>query len=175
MLGGGGFFGIVLTPRNVAVLEAALEFGAAVSLDFGVASGSVSVMAGIYFRLEADTGECRITGYFRARGEVDVLGIVSASIELCLDLSYESAGGTVYGRARITISVHIGFWSQSVTLECEKRFAGSGPPPQPLAAGSPEPVRPPTFAEMMAPYPDPVTGLRRDPVDEYCTAFASVR
>ncbi|KNB52873.1 hypothetical protein [Streptomyces caatingaensis] len=173
MLGGGGFFGIVLTPKRVAVLEAALEFGAAVSLDFGVASGSLSVMAGIYFRLEADTGECRITGYFRARGEVDVLGLVSASVELCLDLSYESAGGTVHGRARITIGVHIGFWSQSVTLECEKRFAGSGPPPPPLAAA--DPVRPPTFAEMTAPYPDPVTGLRRDPVDEYCTAFATVR
>ncbi|PHQ48306.1 hypothetical protein BLA24_33435 [Streptomyces cinnamoneus] len=171
MLGGGGFFGIVLTPKRVAVLEAALEFGAAVSMDFGVASGSLSVMAGIYFRLELDTGECRLTGYFRARGEVDVLGIVSASVELCLELSYDVDSGTVYGRARITVSVHIGFWSQSVSIECEKRFLGSGPAAAALAAEAP---RPPTFAEMMSPYTDPVTGLRRDPVDEYCTAFAEV-
>ncbi len=133
-------------------------------------------MAGIYFRLELRTGESRLTGYFRARGEVDVLGIVSASIEIYLDLTFETATGTVYGRARISVSVHIGFWSQSVTIECEKRFVGSGPAPAPLggATAAEEPPRPPTFAEMMAPYTDPVTGARRDPVTEYCTAFAEV-
>ncbi|WP_171162031.1 hypothetical protein [Streptomyces sp. I05A-00742] len=176
MLGGGGFFGIVITPKHVAVLEASLEFGAALSMNFGVASGSLSVMAGIYFRLELATSECRITGYFRARGEVDVLGIVSASIEICLELTYESTSGTVYGRARISISVHIGFWSQSVTIECEKRFLGAGHSLAPLTAAdtAADAVRPPTFAEMMEAYTDPVTGRRRDPVDEYCTAFAEV-
>ncbi|MFD0385078.1 hypothetical protein ACFQ2B_31110 [Streptomyces stramineus] len=143
MLGGGGFFGIVITPERVAVLEAALEFGAALSMNLGVASGSLSVMAGIYFRLELATGTARLTGYFRARGEVDVLGIVSASIEIYLALEFETAGGTVYGRARITISIHIGFWSQSVTIECEKRFIGSGPPPPPCRAGPPPRPRTP--------------------------------
>ncbi|MBT2382939.1 hypothetical protein [Streptomyces sp. ISL-11] len=175
MLGGGGFFGIVLTPQRVAVLEAALEFGAALSMNFGVASGSLSVMAGIYFRLEIDTGESRLTGYLRARGEVDVLGIVSASIELYLELTYDIGSRTVFGKARLTISIHIGFWSQSVTIECEKRFLGSGSTlSAPLAGPAADGVRPPTFAEMMAPYTDPVTGARRDPVDEYCTAFAEV-
>jgi hypothetical protein len=172
MLGGGGFFGIVATPEKLAVLEAALEFGADLSMDFGVASGSLSVMAGIYYRLEVNSGS-RLTGYFRARGEVDVLGIVSASVELYLELSYDTAGNTVYGRARITLSIHIGFWSQSVTLECEKRFAGSGSlPDQAIRAADAAPViTPPTFAQMMAPYPDPATGAERNPIDEYCTAF----
>ncbi|MGW1072787.1 hypothetical protein [Streptomyces sp. NPDC002537] len=174
LLGGGGFFGITLTPKRIAVLEAALEFGAALSMNFGVASGSLSVMAGIYYRLEIDTGESRLTGYFRARGEVDVLGIVSASIELCLELTWDQGTGTVFGRARISISVHIGFWSQSVTIECEKRFVGSGPTTFAALPDAAQPVRPPTFAEMMAPYPDPVTGEQRVPVDEYCTAFAEV-
>ncbi|MCC3767941.1 hypothetical protein [Streptomyces sp. UNOC14_S4] len=174
LLGGGGFFGITLTPRRIAVLEAALEFGAALSMNFGVASGSLSVMAGIYYRLEIDTGESRLTGYFRARGEVDVLGIVSASIEICLELTWDQGTGTVFGRARISISIHIGFWSQSVTIECEKRFVGSGPTTFAALPDAPQPVRPPTFAEMMAPYPDPVTGEQRVPVDEYCTAFAEV-
>ncbi|MFI0260836.1 hypothetical protein ACH4OW_17565 [Streptomyces sp. NPDC017056] len=175
LLGGGGFFGIVLTPQRVAVLEAALEFGAAVSLNFGVASGSLSVMAGIYFRLELATGESRLTGYFRARGEVDVLGIVSASVEIYLDLTFDTATETVYGRARISVSVHIGFWSQSVTIECEKRFVGAGRSSAALAGGAAEPPpRSATFAEMMAPYTDPVTGAPRDPVTEYCTAFAEV-
>ncbi|RLU79937.1 hypothetical protein CTZ27_35905 [Streptomyces griseocarneus] len=174
LLGGGGFFGITITPQRVAVLEAALEFGAALSMNFGVASGSLSVMAGIYYRLEIDTGESRLTGYFRARGEVDVLGIVSASIEICLELTWDQGTGTVFGRARISISIHIGFWSQSVTIECEKRFVGSGPTTFAALPDAPQPVRPPTFAEMMAPYPDPVTGAQRVPVDEYCTAFAEV-
>ncbi|MBB5121724.1 hypothetical protein AF335_07710 [Streptomyces eurocidicus] len=174
MLGGGGFFGITVTPKRVAVLEAALEFGAALSMNFGVASGSLSVMAGIYFRLEIDTGESRLTGYFRARGEVDVLGIVSASIELYLELTWDFGTHTVFGRARITISIHIGFWSQSVTIECEKRFVGSGATTTALGGPAEDAVRPPTFAEMMAPYTDPATGARRDPVDEYCTAFAEV-
>ncbi|MEU2873426.1 hypothetical protein ABZ769_30215 [Streptomyces olivoreticuli] len=174
LLGGGGFFGIVLTPQRIAVLEAALEFGAALSMNFGVASGSLSVMAGIYYRLEIDTGESRLTGYFRARGEVDVLGIVSASVELYLELTWDMGTHTVFGRARITISIHIGFWSQSVTIECEKRFVGSGPTTLTALPGAADPVRPPTFAEMMAPYTDPVTGDPRVPVDEYCTAFAEV-
>ena len=37
----GGFFGITVNPKDVMILEAALEFGAALSVDFGVASGSV--------------------------------------------------------------------------------------------------------------------------------------
>ncbi|MGK5546109.1 hypothetical protein ACSNOH_15440 [Streptomyces sp. URMC 127] len=176
LLGGGGFFGIVLTPERVAVLEGALEFGAALSMNFGVASGSLSVMAGIYYRLELGSGESRLTGYFRARGEVDILGIVSASIEICLELTFEPPN-TVSGRARISVSIHIGFWSQSVTIECEKRFTGSGSSLTALTAASGEAAdagRPVTFAEMMAPYTDPVTGARRDPVAEYCTAFAEV-
>ncbi|MEV4872101.1 hypothetical protein [Streptomyces syringium] len=174
LLGGGGFFGIVLTPERVAVLEAALEFGAALSMNFGVASGSLSVMAGIYYRLELASGESRLTGYFRARGEVDVLGIISASIEICLELTFEPPN-SVSGRARISISVHIGFWSQSVTIECEKRFVGSGNTLTALTGEAADaPGRPVTFAEMMAPYTDPVTGILRDPVAEYCTAFAEV-
>ena len=52
LFGGGGFFGITITPEKCRVLEAAFEFGAAVALDFGVASGSIECMAGVYFRIE---------------------------------------------------------------------------------------------------------------------------
>ena len=52
----------------------------------GVASGSVSIAVGVYLRLEADKG--LLTAYFRIRGEVDVLGLISASITLELSLTY---------------------------------------------------------------------------------------
>ena len=41
-------------PRDLRVLEAAFEFGAAIDVNLGVASGGVSIMAGIYFKLETD-------------------------------------------------------------------------------------------------------------------------
>ena len=47
-------------------------------MSFGVANGSLSVMAGIYFRSSWKARRTALTGYFRARGEVDVLGLISA-------------------------------------------------------------------------------------------------
>ncbi|WP_237773074.1 hypothetical protein [Streptomyces luteocolor] len=173
MLGGGGYFGIVLNPRQIAVLDAALEFGAAVSMNFGVASGSLSVMAGIYFRLDLARDSVTLVGYLRARGEVDVLGIVSASIELYMELGYKD--GYAVGRATLTISIEIGFFETSVTISCEKRFAGSGTGAAALAAAGDVPaLGPPSFLDLMSPYDDPVTGSRVDPVLDYCTAFAEV-
>ncbi|MFE0176157.1 hypothetical protein ACFWZ2_27925 [Streptomyces sp. NPDC059002] len=172
MLGGGGYFGIVLTPAEIAVLDAALEFGAAVSMNFGVASGSLSVMAGIYFRLDLAQNSVTLVGYLRARGEVDVLGIVSASIELYMELGYRD--GYAIGRASLTISIEIGFFETSVTIRCEKRFAGSGKLSA-FAAGADAPaLTPPSFTDLMSPYDDPATGTRIDPVFDYCTAFAEV-
>ena len=152
LFGGGGFFAITVTPEKCLVLEAAFEFGAAVALDFGVASGSIEVMAGIYFRLE--TGNSVLTGYFRMRGEVSVLGLISASIELYLELSYEFSSGKAVGRATLTIEVEIFFLSFSVQISCEKKFKGSNADP--------------SFAEVMGPA---ALGAPR-PWDEYCAAFA---
>jgi|GEM_PF-1743270 len=52
MCGGGGYFGITLGLDGLDMLEAGLEFGADLSLNFGIASGTVSVMAGIYFKMD---------------------------------------------------------------------------------------------------------------------------
>lgn len=155
LFAGGGFFGITITPAGVRVLEAAFEFGAAISINFGVASGGVSVMAGVYFRLETEAGEtnAQLTGYFRLRGEVDVLGLISASIELYLELTYETATGKAVGRATLTIEIEVLFLSFSVQISCEKKFAGSNGDP--------------TFAEVMGAPP----GQPR-PWDAYCLAFA---
>lgn len=157
VFGGGGFFAVTVTPAGVQILEAAFEFGASASLDFGVASGSVKVVAGIYFRMEAD--EASLTGYFRLNGKVDVLGLISASIELYLELEYEFNSGKCVGRATLTIEVEVLFFSASVEISCEKKFAG--------ANGDP------TFLQMMSPYEDPALQEKVAPWDDYCSAFAS--
>lgn len=160
LFAGGGFFGVTITPERVRLLEAAFEFGAAIAVNLGVASGGVSVMAGIYFRLETgDDGNERaqLTGYFRLRGEVDVLGLISASIELYLELTYETSTGKAVGRATLTIEVEVLFFSFSVSITCEKKFAGSDGDP--------------TFVEVMGPAPAAPPGAVR-PWDTYCRAFA---
>jgi hypothetical protein len=126
-IGGGGFFGITLSPKGLVVLELSLEAGAVLAVDFGVASGSISAMIGIYMRLEGDAGS--LTGYFRLRGEVDVLGLISASIELYLSMTYDFDTGKMFGAAKLTIKVEVLFFSASVTIEAERQFAGSNGDP----------------------------------------------
>lgn len=142
MLGGGGFFAIAISPNGIETMEAALEFGACLAVDLGVASGSVSIMAGVYFKKEK--GDVTLTGYLRVRGEVQVLGMISASLELYMSLTYEGASGSVIGKASLEITVKVLFFSASVKVEMEKRFKGgnadptflelmAGPPANPLA------------------------------------------
>ncbi len=153
-IGGGGFFGLRLSPQGLVVLEMSLEAGAVLAVDFGVASGSVSAMLGIYMRLEGDAGS--LAGYFRLRGEVDVLGLISASIELYLELNYDFNTGKMVGSASITVKVEVLFFSTSVSIRAERQFAGSNGDPN--------------FVDVM--------GLEADGTSpawsEYCLAFAGV-
>jgi hypothetical protein len=122
-IGGGGWFLIRLNPKGLTVLELGLEAGVMLAVDFGVASGSISATIGVYIRLEAEKGQ--LTAYFRLRGEVDVLGLISASIELYLELTYHFDSGKLIGTARLTIEISVLCFSGSVTIECTRQFAGS--------------------------------------------------
>ena len=73
-LGGGGFFGVGLGMDGLNMLEASLEFGADLSLNFVVASGDVSVMSGIYFKMQTNPESSALTGYVHIHGEVSVAG-----------------------------------------------------------------------------------------------------
>ena len=112
---------------------------------------------GVYLRLEGE--RARSPGYFRIRGEVDVLGLISASITLELSLTYEFDTGKLVGRASLTIEVEILFFSFSVEVSCERRLAGSNGDP--------------TFAEILGIPPDG-TPLATVPPEwsDYCAAFA---
>ena len=113
-VGGGGWLGLRAAPKGLVLLELGLEAAASLSVDLGVASGSVSISVGVYLRLEADTG--LLTAYFRIRGEVDVLGLVSASITLELSLTYQFDTGKLVGRASLVVEVEVLFFSASVEI-----------------------------------------------------------
>jgi hypothetical protein len=136
-LGGGGFFHLQVDTTGVKLLEVALEFGASASVDLGVASGGVHIMAGIYFSLQSHTVQgvevtgATLAGYLRMGGELSVLGLISVSLEFYLTFGYESDGVKSYafGRATLTVKVEVLFFSESVDITVEKRFGGSGGDP----------------------------------------------
>ena len=88
MFGGGGYFGMEVTSEGIKSVEAALEFGGNISIDIGVASGGVYIMAGIYFHLEEDN--VVLSGYLRCGGSLEILGLISLSLEFYMELSYET-------------------------------------------------------------------------------------
>ena len=146
-LGGGGFFGLDLGIDGVELLEASLEFGASVAIDIGVASGEVHIMAGIYYKWENDV--VLLSGYVRLGGELEVLGIVSISVEFYMSLTYADEGGNskVWGEATLTVEVEVLFFSKSVSMTVRREFA------------DPDPIK---FAMLMS----------KDEWEEYCEAFA---
>jgi hypothetical protein len=129
-LGGGGFVHLIITADGVQMVEGALEFGGEFSIDLGVASGGVHIMAGIYFKL-TDTSTT-LTGFVDIGGEVSVLGIISISIDLNLSLTFihNQKGNKVQGRATLTVSVHVLFFGISVSVSVERSFGDANGDPR---------------------------------------------
>lgn len=138
LFGGGGFLALTVNTREVVSLEGQVEFGAAVALNLGVASGSVSVTAGVYIKL--DKSGSSITGFLRAYGELDILGIVNISVEFYLGLTFQSPK-TLYGYAIVTVRVRVAFFSESVTMKLERSFSGGNDPSFALAFPTSQPWR----------------------------------
>jgi hypothetical protein len=111
LLGGGGFFAICVGTEGVREIEAALEFGAALSINLGVASGSVEIKAGIYFHWKTKSVE--LAGYVRLHGELSVLGLISASLTFNLQIAYLRTAGRSFGARRRSKSRLTSFFSAS--------------------------------------------------------------
>ncbi|MCC2327359.1 hypothetical protein [Bacillus wiedmannii] len=153
---GGGFFSLALSAKGIEAIEASIEFGGNISINLGVASGGVYVMAGIYFGMVGE--EVKLTGYVRCGGNVSVLGLVSVTVEFYLGLTIrrkENKNVEVWGQATLTVGVKIAFFSKSISLTVERRFAG--------------PKGDPTFAQIMGPEYE---GGYPYEWEKYCTAFA---
>ena len=99
-----------------------------------------------------------------------MLGLISASIELRMELEYRTDGhtGKVVGRAILEIEVSIAFFSTTVHLECERKFAGSNGDPtfRQLMGLSADPAL--ALADELAAIDDDTAYAWRD----YCEAFA---
>jgi len=161
LYGGGGFFRMVTTLKGLQYIEAAFEFGAAVSLNVGVASGGVSVMGGFYFKMlmteklingiSEDIVETTLTGYLRINGNLSILGLITVSLEFYLAFTAVFVGDKVEkleGIATLKVKVEVLFFSKTVSVTVRRELKGADADPK--------------FAEM----------IEEDDWQEYCLAFA---
>ncbi|MEV7099722.1 hypothetical protein AB0M80_43590 [Amycolatopsis sp. NPDC051045] len=163
-LGGGGYVDILLDSDGLRRLEIALEFGASLEVDFFVAIGEVHAMGGI--RVVEDNG-LSFAGYLRLGGMVEVLGLVSVSIELVVTLTYEDTEdhpNSMVGRATLVLEIDLLLFSDSVELDSGPWvLAGDSPASQPLPAPPPGggPELGPAFAPGRTTTRDPFLGVGR--------------
>jgi hypothetical protein len=129
-LSGGGFFALELNAlpsqsgNVIRELEAALEFGAYLSLSLlDIASGSVHAMAGVYWHFDGAADQTEFSGFLDLGGDLSVLGFISVSVQLLLSLNVD--GSDIEGRADLTISVSVLFFSESWSFSVEQRFSST--------------------------------------------------
>ncbi len=126
MLGGGGYVDVEVDGRGLRRLDVALEFGASVAVDFVVASGEAHILGGIRFQRLADES-VELVGFLRIGGSLEVLGLVSVSVEMVLTLGYQSHGNKLVGRATLVIEIDLTIYSDSVEIDSgEWTIAGGG-------------------------------------------------
>jgi hypothetical protein len=129
---GGGFLTLDMDASGIQKVQGALEFGAHVELNFfEVAKGHGSVMAGFFFsseRLLKQSGEAytatTLCGYVRASGELSIIGLISVSLDILVQVCYVSEPPRVYGRATVKVEISILFFSTTVEVTAEYTFAG---------------------------------------------------
>lgn len=128
-IGGGGYAALELELGRVVNIELSLEFGAAVSVNLGVASGHVSVMGGTYMRMGQDG--FLLEGYFRLNGSMSVLGLVSISIQILISLLFRAKVGngrsSLVGEASVEVKVQLLCFSKKVRVAMRREFLGSDP------------------------------------------------
>jgi hypothetical protein len=121
--GGGGYIDLTLGPTGLLKLEASIEFGASLEVNFFIAKGEVHALGGVRFAAAGDSID--IDGFVRIGGSVEVLGLVSVSIELVVTLSYRS-GNRLVGRATLVIEIDLTLYSDTVEIDSgEWVLAGS--------------------------------------------------
>jgi hypothetical protein len=164
IFGGTGFFALTALTNGDLVVEAALEFGGIAELDLVVVKGGVHLLAGVY--LSMGPGGLVVEGHLRLGGYVDVLGLVTVSIEFYLALTYVEARNVLSGSGRLTVGVKLLFYSESFSFEIHREIGFGGAPV--LAA---PPVHPAFAATALAAAVRPPS-ITADQWARYCRAFA---
>jgi hypothetical protein len=114
-------------PALTYMLEVGIVVGVGLGFSFGVVSGGVWVQVGcsiaITWTTAAGGGSTVLRVFVLVRGMVDVAGLITASIALLLEVSYD--GSNMIGAGTLTIRVKISvFYTLAVDQHVEYQFAG---------------------------------------------------
>lgn len=114
-------------PIMTYVLDIAIAAGVGLGFSFGVVSGGVWLQVGCGVAITWTTaeggGSTAVRVFILARGNVDVAGLITASIALLLEVSYD--GDLMLGTGTLSISVKISmFYTLNVNQRVEYQFAG---------------------------------------------------
>jgi len=107
ILGGGGYLELTFRGGELE-LAASVEIGGLWSLDWVVVAGEVHALAGIEIRLV--DGHAQLTGYLRIGGSVQVLKLISVSLEVTAEITAGSGPGQpfrVVASASIVLEVDL--------------------------------------------------------------------
>jgi hypothetical protein len=110
VLGGGGYVSAraLFNPASLKLncqVDMAITASASLAISLAVISGGVYVYFGATASYNTDGQGLSFGVMFLIRGEVSVLGIVSASISLLLEATY--SGGTLVGHGQLSIKIKI--------------------------------------------------------------------
>jgi hypothetical protein len=154
LLGGGGYFVVSFTPKGLEMLEASICVGAQLAINlFEIAQGSISIMAGITFTIKE--GDVSLTAFLRIHGELDILGIITISVDISVSITYDITHKMMVAEAKIKVDVSIVFFSINVELPFRKEFHSCN--------------NDPTLRQLMPPGPD---NIPSEFWNDYCDAYA---
>lgn len=177
IFGGTGYFALEVRTDGRIQIEAAIEFGGVVAFNVFIAAGSVYAFVGIFVSVKA-TGDVLIEGHIRLGGKVEVLGLVSVSIEVYVGLEYDSSRNVLAGTGRVTVGVTVLFFSESVSFSVHKEISGFGEGPREQRHVQPVVVSAGGLIADMSPAASLAAGAPRVRVMNegqwriYCAAFA---
>ena len=164
--------------EGVEYLNIGAAIKASLEIDLGVASGGVSCTVGIQYEItgRGDAALIELTAFVCVKGRVEVLGIVSISIEICVGLTAElPAPGErikLTGKATCTVKVKVCGIKKTVKIQMKRSVTGGVMPEVPGLSSSSvrrdsveaaaTDITPITFADVMT----------QSDWDEWCGAFA---
>ena len=184
--GGGGYLLVGVGLHSLQSLTASFDFEGQLALDLGVASGGVSVMAGITFSYAAGARRRPSPASSASPARSRCWASSASPSSSQLSLSYTTPN-TATGTATMTVSVSLCFFSVSVGITVQKSFSGPDPSSSSMMSAGPRasaraPASPAADHGPGSPTHRPVgQHLRRPPSrtrwiaadwSHYCKAFA---
>jgi len=124
---GGGYFSLTASFRGIEHFDASFEFGAQMGFDIaGIVKGSIFIKGGIHYSYDIKNKSV-FHAFVHMGGTAKIMAIASASIDLSLDMGYETVSNKWTGTATLSIAVSVLFFSFSDSFEVHRSLGGNDP------------------------------------------------